>query len=121
MNEEKGTEMQEIVTGIGTKTEIETGCLFVVSCKSLLLFMFLLIIKCYSRQKRSRSRERDHDRSRKAGTSGEKRASKSPERKEDVKPVLKSEAELKEEAAAAAVVAKVLNNFFKNYSGSDNL
>ena len=60
------------------------------------------------RQRRSRSKERDHERGRKAGPSNDKKASKSPERKtEEIKVPVKTEAELKEEAAAAALIAKV--------------
>jgi hypothetical protein len=65
------------------------------------------------RQKRSRSREKEYEHSRKPGTSFDRRVSISPERKpalaEIVKPI-KTEAELKEEAAAAALLAKVCSN-----------
>lgn len=63
-------------------------------------------------RKRSRSKERDHDKSKRPSTTTERRTS--PERKpvptEDLnnKPIIKSETELKEEAAAAALMAKVI-------------
>ncbi len=62
-------------------------------------------------RKRSRSKDRDHDKSKRPTTTSERRISKSPDRKptlvEEIKPVLKSESELKEEAAVAAMIAKV--------------
>ena len=80
-----------------------------ISCSTIIAF---IINYSYFRQRKSKSRERDHDKARRAGTStAEKHDSKSPERKlEDVKPAIKSEEELKEEAAAAAVLAKVFSN-----------
>lgn len=64
-----------------------------------------------SRRKRSRSRDKDYDRAKKL-TSGSDRATsnKSPEQKvspEELKISQKSETELKEEAMAAAILAKV--------------
>ncbi len=62
-------------------------------------------------RRRSRSKDREHDKSKRPSTTSEKRASKSPERKPTIvevpKPVVKSESELKEEAAVAAMIAKV--------------
>ncbi|XP_046639989.1 probable ATP-dependent RNA helicase DDX46 [Daphnia pulicaria] len=61
-------------------------------------------------KRRSRSKDRDHDKSKRPTTTSERRISKSPDRKptlvEEIKPVLKSESELKEEAAVAAMIAK---------------
>lgn len=63
-------------------------------------------------RRRSRSKERDHDKSKRPSQTSERRNSKSPERKvaliEDIKPLVKSELELKEEAAVAAMIAKVI-------------
>merc|ERR1712137_873539 len=62
------------------------------------------------KHRRSRSKEKEHDRSRRHGHNVEKKAPKSPERKtaaiEEKKLPIKSESELKEEAAAAAILAK---------------
>ncbi|XP_045034713.1 probable ATP-dependent RNA helicase DDX46 [Daphnia magna] len=61
-------------------------------------------------KRRSRSKEREYEKSKKPSSTSERRNSKSPERKpplvEEIKPVVKSESELKEEAAMAAMMAK---------------
>jgi hypothetical protein len=93
-----------------TETEIVIGS---VKSNFVDIFMFssyyCLSVSLFRR--RSRSKERDHEKSKRPATTSERRISKSPERKptviEDIKPVLKSESELKEEAAVAAMMAKV--------------
>ena len=90
-----------------TETEIVIGS---VTSNFVDIFMFssyyCLSVSLFRR--RSRSKERDHEKSKRPATTSERR---SPERKptviEDIKPVLKSESELKEEAAVAAMMAKV--------------
>jgi len=82
------------------------------------------------KHRRSRSKEKEHDRSRRHGHNVEKKAPKSPERKtaaiEEKKLPIKSESELKEEAAAAAILAKVTlsicfsSSFFFQLSESTN-
>ena len=72
------------------------------------------------KHRRSRSKEKDHERSRRHGHNVDKKAPKSPERKaalvEEKKLPVKSESELREEAAAAAILAKVfLYTFFCFY------
>ena len=65
-------------------------------------------------RRRSRSKDREHEKSRRQNTFSERRLSKSPDRSEKkstlpevIKPAMKTETELKEEAAIAAMLAKV--------------
>ena len=93
-----------------TETEIVIGS---VTSNFVDIFMFssyyCLSVSLFRR--RSKSKERDHEKSKRPATASEHRILKSPERKptviEDIKPVLKSESELQEEAAVAAMMAKV--------------
>ena len=108
------TENQKEETEIGKVIVIENvtaGIWFMQFwfCEFTIVFYKILLIY---RQKRSRSRDKDYERSRKPGsTSFDRRASKSPEKKpatipDIVKPI-KTKEELREEAAAAAIIAKV--------------